>query len=241
MKRILFTIAFFLISVHNMNAQKEIIFEDIHAIGIKVKSPQGIEVNFIADPNVPNGSSFNSSKAPLYIGYFHENSTSDNWTFISTVGLYAEFGIRPESKLNDSTHVIYVDNTNKNTQGLSLGIGIESRWYLGKKERYKTGKSQLKTGLFLSFPLSLKTTLLQTPEPLYNQGVFPSHFNVNVFFTPTFGYRQAISDRFFLEGSFGIGAYLGIGSGKNFYNYPASTFSMPALNAQLKIKAAYTF
>ncbi|HEY5591639.1 MAG TPA: hypothetical protein VIK55_11550 [Paludibacter sp.] len=241
MKRILFSIAFLLISVLNISAQKELIFENINAANIKVKSPQGIEVNFIAGPFVPDGSSFNSSKAPLYIGYFHEKSTSANWTFISTVGLYAEFGTRPVSKLNDSTHVIYFDNTNKNTRGLSLGAGIESRWYLGKNERYKTGKAQLKTGLFLSFPVSLKTTLLQTPEPLYNQGLFPSHFNVNVSFTPTIGYRQAISDRFFLEGSLGLGAYLGIGNGKNFYNYPVSTFSMPTLNAKLKIKAAYTF
>lgn len=241
MKRILFSIAFFLISVVKISAQNEIIFEDIHSIGIKVKSPQGIEVNFIAGPYVPDGSNFNSSKAPLYIGYFHEKSTSANWTFISTVGLYAEFGTRPESKLNDSTHVIYFDNTNKNTRGLSLGAGVESRWYLGKNERYKTGKAQLKTGLFLSFPLSLKTTLLQTPEPLYNQGLFPSHFNVNISFIPTIGYRQAISKSWFLEGSIGLGANVGIGSGKNFYNYPTDNFTLPALNAQLKIKAAYTF
>ena len=222
-------------------AQKEIIFEDVNTIGVKVKSPQGIELNFIVPPYMPNGSFYNATKAPLYVGYFHEKSTSAAWTFISTAGLYAEFGTRPVSKLNDTTNMINFDNTFKNTQGLSLAAGIESRWYLGKNLRYKTGKAPLKTGLFLSFPINIKTTLLQTPEPLYNQGLIPSHFNVNVSFIPTFGYRQALSKKLFLEGSFGIGTFVNIGSGKNFYNYPVSIFAMPELNAQLKIKAACTF
>lgn len=220
-------------------AQKEIVFEDVNSSNIKVKSTQGIDVNFIL--NLSNGSYLNSSKAPLYIGYFHENSTSPNWTFITTTGLYAEFGTRPVNKLNDSTNLIYFDNIFRNTQSLSLGVGLESRWYLNKNEGYKTGKAKLNSGLFLSFPVNLKTTLLQTPEPLYYQKLFPSHFNVNVYFMPTVGYRKTLSDRLFLEGCFGFGAYVGIGSGKNFYNYPVSIISTPVFNGQFKIKAAYSF
>ena len=239
MKQTLASISFLMIFFLNAYSQKEIFFKDDSLENMKVKSTQGIDVNFIL--NLSNGSYFNSSKAPLYIGYFHEKRTSPNWTFITTAGLYWEFGSRPVNKLNDSTNLIYFDNTYKNTQSLSLGVGLESRWYLSKNEGYKTGKAKLNSGLFLSFPVNLKTTLLQTPEPLYYQKLFPSHFNVNVSFMPTVGYRKTLSGRLFLEGCFGFGAYVGIGSGKNFYNYPVSIFSMPVFNAQFKIKAAYTF
>ena len=230
MKQTLSIIAFLLISFLNGYSQKEIFFNNTPVKDIKVESLQGVEVNFTNTQSLSN-------KA-IYIGYFNEKRISSEWTLNSTFGLYNVFGTRRILELiNDSLNYYIATPNYKNIYTLALGAGIEPRWYWGYKNRFQSGKARLNSGFFLSFPLSVTTTLLQTPDPIFNPKWTPAFFNLNVSFIPTVGYRQAISERLFLEGSIGLGLYSVI------YKYPNTgiSFLSPDLNLQFKLKAAYRF
>jgi len=230
MKQTLATITFLMISFLNGYSQKEIFFNNTPVKDIKVESLQGVEVNFTNTQSLSN-------KA-IYIGYFNEKRISSEWTLNSTIGLYNVFGKRRILELiNDSLNYYIATPNYKNIYTLALGAGIEPRWYWGYKNRFQSGKARLNSGFFLSFPLSATTTLLQTPDPIFNPKWTPAFFNLNISFIPTVGYRQAVSERLFLEGSIGLGLYSVI------YKYPNTgiSFLSPDLNLQFKLKAAYTF
>jgi len=230
MKQTLSIIAFLMISFLNGYSQKEIFFNNTPVKDIKVESLQGVEVNFTNTQSLSN-------KA-IYIGYFNEKRISSEWTLNSTIGLYNVFGKRRILELiNDSLNYYIATPNYKNIYTLALGAGIEPRWYWGYKNRFQSGKARLNSGFFLSFPLSVTTTLLQTPDPIFNPKWTPAFFNLNISFIPTVGYRQAISERLFLEGSIGLGLYSVI------YKYPNTgiSFLSPDLNLQFKLKAAYRF
>ena len=230
MKQTLSIIAFLMISFLNGYSQKEIFFNNTPVKDIKVESLQGVEVNFTNTQSLSN-------KA-IYIGYFNEKRISSEWTLNSTIGFYNVFGKRRILELiNDSLNYYIATPNYKNIYTLALGAGIEPRWYWGYKNRFQSGKARLNSGFFLSFPLSVTTTLLQTPDPIFNPKWTPAFFNLNISFIPTVGYRQAVSERLFLEGSIGLGLYSVI------YKYPNTgiSFLSPDLNLQFKLKAAYRF
>jgi len=231
MKQTLTTFTFLMISFLNGYSQKEIFFNNAPSKDIKVESLQGLEINYSKEMDL--------SKTPIYIGYFNEKRISSEWTLNSTIGFYNVFGTRRTTQLiTDSTgYSNFRSGPIMNIYTLALGAGIEPRWYWGYKKRFQSGKAQLNSGFFLSFPLSVSTTMLQTPDPLFNPKWTPAFFNVNVSFIPTVGYRQAISERLYLEGS------IGVGLNSAFYKYQNTpiSFASPNINPLFKLKAAYTF
>ena len=245
MKQVLVTITLLFISYLSVSAQKEVFFNTAKPEDIKVESLQGLEVHWYSDPLSFFKNKYMNDKSysiPLYIGYFNEKRIAPCWTLNTTIGLNNYIGSSP---------ILEVDTTNggsigygmrygiepkyKTTYGLGLKLGFELRLYWDYKSRYQLGKAQLNSGWFLSFPLLLQTALLQTPEPLLNQGWIPSYFSVATSFTPTLGYRKAISKRWFLEGSIGVGATVWIDT------YNKLAVSKPVIAPQIKLKAAYTF
>ena len=246
MKQVLVTIALLFSSYLSVSAQKEIYFNNYKTEDIKVQSLQGMEVRFAVLPdgyifgNNPNEDILNPS---LYIGYFNEKRIADCWTLNSTIGFYNvatksnDWYLKTDSILGNH---VYAENY-KNSYECNLAIGVEPRWYLNYRNRYQLDKAQLNSGLFLSFPLVFYTTILSTPEPLINKGWFPKDFFVISTFSPTLGYRRAVSQHWLLEGSVGLGVQFYFG----FAEYAENTYrlhiSKPYINQHCEIKAAYTF
>jgi len=232
MKQILATFTFLMISILNAYSQKEIFFNNTPSKDIKVESLQGVEVNITNTQSLSN-------KA-IYIGYFNELRISSEWTLNSTIGLYNVFGKRRIIEIiKDSAGFKSYRSGSEmmNIYSLVLGAGIEPRWYWGYKKRFQSGKARLNSGWFLSFPISFSTNLLQTPDPIFNPKWTPAFFNLNISFIPTLGYRQAISERFYLEGSIGVGLNSVIY--KNYNN--RISLNSPYINPLFKLKASYTF
>jgi len=260
MKHFLCSIAFLLISFMSTYAQKEVYFNNTASEDIKVQSLQGIEVSSSIDPVYSIQNASHSAINPnIYVGYFNEKRMASSWTLNTTVGLNCIFYEKPiyvlqtDSSFNgnggygsNSSRVSYMTfngqhyRADEYSTGFALGleVGVEPRYYLGFKDRYVLGKTSLNSGWFLSFPLSFNTNLLQSPEPLFNQGWLPGIFSVNAAFRPTLGYRRAITKKLFIEGSMGAGARMGYGN--NTYNYKYYFFG-PSLDTQIKLKVAYTF
>ncbi len=232
----------FVTSVLSISAQKEVYFNSTPKDSIKVESMHGFELNWTIDPIsiLQSSNGFNSFALPIYVGYFNEKRIASNWTLKSTIGFYNVFSKSPVYQKDSLTGYYYYSSLNneyRNIYSLRVQIGIDPRWYWEFKQRYQNGTANLNTGWFLSFPFALRTTLLQTPDPIYNSGWIPNYFNVNASLTPTIGYRQAIFKQLFLEGSFGIGL------NTNIYKYYNNQISLSTIQIypQFNLKAAYTF
>jgi len=204
---------------------------------IKVESMRGVEIfTEMTDMfNMPY------SAIPVYIGYFSEKRTSSIWTVISKIGLYNAF-----YKAFDYS-AVYTDPITgnfsfggalptKNAYALSLSVGIEPRCYWTYKNRYPLGLSQLNSGWFLSFPFTLNTTLLNSPEPYLQLGWVPRIFAVGFAAGTRLGYRQAITKQLFVEASAG----LNLGTSVYILNSELHV-SHPNVYPQVLVKAAYTF
>lgn len=249
MKQSILSIVTLLIISISVFAQKEVFFNDKKLEDIKVESLQGLEVHWYSDPLSFFKNKYMNDKSysiPLYIGYFNEKRIASCWTLNTTIGLNNYIGRSQVYEVDTTSgynligynYSIKASGKYKTTYGLGLKLGLEPRWYWDYKRRYQFGKSQLNTGVFLIFPLLLQTPLLQTPEPLLNRSWIPSYFSVTTSFTPSIGYRKAISKRMFLEGSIGVGVTLWIG--KDTYNNTIFV-SKPLIAPQIMLKAAYTF
>lgn len=246
MKQILVIIALLICSYLSVSAQKEIYFKNYKPEDIKVQSLQGVEVRFAVLPNGfifgnnPNRDILNPS---LYIGYFNEKRIADCWTLNSTIGFYnisaksADWYLKTDSIFGNQ---VYAENF-KNSFECKLAIGVEPRWYLNYRNRYQLDKAQLNSGLFLSFPLVFYTTILSTPEPLINKGWIPKYFYATTTFSPTLGYRRAVSHHWLLEGSVGLGVQVNFGITEYDANTYRLYFSSPYINQHCEIKAAYSF
>ena len=243
MKRIIINIVLLFSLLTFVSAQKEIYFSDIKVEDIKQQSLNGVEVKLPINPLMfkQNSERYDmGSTLPVYIGYFHEKHISANWTLNLSAGFYNNFTRGPVYEIKtdslNNNYMTYGD-TYKNTYSLGFGVGIEPRWNWNYFSRVQKGKAKLNSGGFLSFPLILLTPVLQTPNALYNVGLFPSSFSISIAILPTIGYRQAITNQLFLEGSFTAGLSSAIG--KNYNN--RISVSSPYLNTLVNIKAAYTF
>jgi hypothetical protein len=244
MKRFLLSVFVSIICFLCVSAQKEIYFSNIKVEDIKEQSLNGVEVKLSMNPmTFLQNSGYNRnmySSLPIYIGYFQEKHISANWTLNLSTGFYNNFTKSPEYEIiTDSLNNRYLtySGTYINSYSLSFGVGIEPRWNWNYLDRAQKGKGKLNSGGFLSFPLVLLTPVLQTPNALYNVGLFPSSFSVSFALLPTIGYRQAISKNLFLEGSLSAGLSSAI---RKNYNNQISV-SSPSLNTLVNFKAAYTF
>ncbi len=231
----------------NIFSQKEVYFNITQFKDIKVESLQGIETRFLLIPSEYQSGflSFPRFLYPsVYIGYFNERRIADCWTLNSTIGLKYIATKNPIWQAQyDSINGNYATGSGiKNTFEMNLDLGIEPRWYWGYKKKYQLGISDLNSGWYLSIPILFQTTLLNTPEPVLNLGWIPNYFQAKVNCTPTLGYRQAISKRWFLEGNFGLGVQVifGVFSNNNIYNNGFFILN-PTIQPHGEIKAAYTF
>lgn len=212
-----FSILFIAICV---NAQKMEYFADKNSEDIKVESLQGMAVTFSP---VRNGLS--SFPPPTQISYFNENRIGIQWTLYKAIGLtnsYHEF-------TDYSFNVISPKNS---IYSLSVDALIEPRWYFLYRYSASRGKTpKLNSGFFLSFPLEYSVQLLQfikIKNPAYNYNAYYSVIN----FTPSLGYRYALSDHFLLDAKVGIGGHINVGQNMGLNQ---------ELDYNFKIGAAYKF
>lgn len=242
MKRLITIILTTIICI-SIYPQKEIYFSNINPDSIKVESFKGLETNFFFEPLSLLGSSTNlglkTFSYPLYIGFFNEKAMAQNWSLTTRIGLLNYInGISDYNIIYDSItgNKLYSFDYSKYLimYRLQLSIGIEPRYYFNYKDRILAGKSKLNSGLFISCPLSLSVPLLQTPISKLNYGWYPSSFNIHGIIIPEFGYRKALSDKWFIEGSLGLSLtadYIFYSTSPYFTRVKAAT--------ELKIKAAY--
>ena len=244
MKQVLVTLALLFSTYLSVSAQKEVYFSTENPDSIKIKSMNGIEVNYSFNPLSlldTFSDKYASSLIPVYIGYFHEKHLSIDWTLNSSIGLYNVFSKIPIYK-NDSVTLGSYSNFNtisgyKNLYSLQLRVGLEPRWNWSFKQLYHSGKGKLNSGGFLSSPFLLGTEIMHSPVPTYNPGWFPKTFILRVSLTPTIGYRQAISKHFFLETSLGLDVNMRI----YYLDIQGIKTSSLSFNPNFKIKAAYSF
>lgn len=237
MKRHIFSTALLLLFIASVTAQKEVYFNVLKEKDIKVESMNGLEARISLIPDA--FSIFNlpeNYNLAFYIGYFSEKRICDVWTLNYSFGIHNVINKMFILQKDSIGNIYGYDNNYKLGYSLLMEAGIQPRLYLNFKKRYQLGKTKLNSGWFLSFPLLFQTTLLQTPEPLINQGWFPAEFYGSLIFTPTLGYRKAFSNRFFIEGNVGAGitSFLGIHKSTSYIQFP---YFYPSFN----IKAAYTF
>jgi len=237
MKNSILILVFSLLSI-SLFSQKEVFFNNLSMDSIKVKSMHGVEVRFSILPQVWAWGLFSFPErfsSGFYTGYFNEKRIGNTWTLNSSIGLHNVIFKDIIWQKDSSGRVWGSYNNMKTNCAFKIEAGIEYRWYFGYKQRCQTGEARLNNGFYLSFPLLFQTTILNTPEPLLNQGWFPRYFNGCLIISPTLGYRQSISKRLFLESNIGIGSSLYISSYNNFETGP------PNLHPYFNIKAAYIF
>jgi|ERR1035437_3302574 hypothetical protein len=236
MKKFFFFFILIQVSV-NLFSQKEIFFSVKAPDSIKVESLHGIETRLSLFPSEFSSYSLPSNYTPsIYVGYFKEKRIADCWTLNTTIGLQNVLARQLIYQIDTTSGYYSSGNNYKNVYSLRIEAGIEPRWYINYKSRYTLGLANLNSGWYLSFPLSFQTTLLQTPDQLFNPNWLPSNFAGSLIFTPTLGFRQAISNRFFFESSLGLGVIemFGIYSSKfNIYT--------PFFYPKFCVRLGYTF
>lgn len=212
-KLLIVSISFLLFFCLSASAQKEVYFSSTPTDSIKVHSMHGIEIESginlfkLFNPYDSNDKSF---RIPLYMGYFNEKRIAQSWTLITRIGLNHSFGnlahyklVEDSMSINDSIHYFNSQKLDhyKFEYQLNLGIVIEPRWYFGYIKRSQNENVKLNSGWFLSLPLSVSTSLINTYKPDIYNGLL-SYKTLCLFgLTGIIGYRQAIAKQWFLEGN----------------------------------------
>jgi hypothetical protein len=244
-KHIVTILLVFAVVLHT-SAQKEIYFSNLSPDSIKVQQMQGIEIGLALYPTkiIMNlSTSMKDNTIPIVISYFNEKRIASTWTLISRIKLKNNLSKSPVFTYDSISHSyeFHSNSHYQTTYSLELGVEIEPRWYFGYKSRYQLGKAQLNSGWYLSLPLQLCTTLIDTfkyPQPL-NQFI---NYNLpNLTLAPAIGYRQSVSKQLFFEANLKI-AYsaLYLYSIKN-YVFVRYSYQYVTLLPELSFKAAYTF
>ena len=220
-KIILFTLLCTVIS--QTFAQKEIFFNSTKPEDLKVESLKGIELQTSINPFAIFNSSQFTNTLPLYLGFFSEQRIAPTWTIDYSIGITSASLKMP------------IGNSYENFFLLGLKAGVEPRWYWSFKKRAINNHVKLNSGWFLSLPFSYKYIF----DDSFRKTYFPtlSYKSLGGFtLMPTLGYRQAVTNNLFLEGSFGYGVDYRLSSMNNaFYS------SFTNLNPEIKFKVAYTF
>lgn len=242
MTRKLAVIVFILMSISTF-AQREVFFNSSKPEDFKVQSLKGIELQIGYNPL----SIFNSSRyfksIPYYAGFFSEKRIAPTMTLGYSVGLVGSTLKMPiANPTYDSISGSYSYEFSSNSsyeQIYSVGIrvGVEPRWYWNFKKRAEQNKARLNSGWFLSMPLNYEYVMYNSYKPNYPPNYQSNYQNYGYLtLKPTISYRQSITKNIFIEGSFGYGIGLALGS----YNRHFVTF-LSDTEPELKIKAAYTF
>lgn len=220
-----------------LSAQNEVFFNDIKTEDIKVKSLHGFEFGLVPFVNIYNPHSFFLQKEEQMnlsarVVYFNEKRICSNWTINSTIGLNNLFFRRPILTLESNG--FYSSSSYSKTSTayiLELELGIEPRWYYDHKGQCQDGNTLLNSGWFLSLPMVSKTLLLKTPGPFIGDRWVPYLYTGSLSVMPSLGYRQSISNHWFIETSFGAGSK---------YKIPHGYFDDFGLDFEFKLKAGYS-
>ncbi len=218
-------------------AQKEVFFNNTKPEDLKVESFKGFEIQTAFNPfAIFNSHRFNNI-LPLYLGFFSEQRIAPTWTLDYSIGLTgSRFKMPIYYSISGGYSGEFSPNqAYKNVYSLALKAGIEPRWYWNYKKRAINNHAKLNSGWFLSAPLMYEYSLYNSyKHDFVSTNNYRSLGYISL--KPAIGYRQAISNNIFLEGSFGYGIGLSI------YSYN-DKFRCGFTNGfpELKIKAAYTF
>ena len=190
--------------------QKEVFFADTAIANKKIQSLHGIELSAI--PNILDsdlkyafGNNFNISG---YIGFFYEMPIAKTWSIVYTAGIHNVF-------YNNRNYIDNYNFTYEKAYQVIFHIGAGPRWYYSFNKRYEEGKTNLNSGWFFGCPVSLE----------YHLKTFQLHL------TPSWGFRQSISNHLFIEAEAGMGASL----------YLKYLPRKPDFDYFLSGKVAYTF
>lgn len=239
MTRKLVVIVFILTSISTF-AQREVFFNSSKPEDFKVQSLKGLELQSGYNPLSIFSPQRYFNSIPYYAGFFSEKRIATTMTLGYSVGLFGSTYKMPVVNYTyDSISGSYYGygSGGSYTQEYTLGLrmGIEPRWYWNFKKRAENNKVKLNSGWFLSMPLNYEYVMYRSYKPPY-----PPNYSYKSYgyltLKPTIGYRQSITKNIFLEGSFGYGFGLSLGSLNGiFYTYISDS------EPELKLKAAYTF
>ena len=244
MKKILFTIVLLFISYLSVYSQKEVYFNTAKSEDIKVESMQGIDIESSFSPiSIIDNLTYQKKSwgFPLSIGYFKEKRIASTWTLLYRIKLQNNLSNTPVFTYDSINHGYMFDynsSSYKTTYSLGIGISIEPRWYFSYKKRYQVGKAKLNSGWYLSLPVATGVTLINTyKQPVSEYWSKQTNYG-GLGFSPSLGYRQAISNHLFLEGDIALlNGSIGFSKIDNkFIIYPSLH-----ITAGMSIKAAYTF
>ena len=188
-------------------SQKEIYFDKVPEDSVRVKRLHGFDIGYYNSYNPKHD--FWMQRNEIQLNYWHEiglgafssiilkaGVNMDRTLFyvrinqtkvmVDTIGNYMDIynGTRPEHRLYGGAH-----------------FTVEPRWYLAFKKRLYANKAQLNQGWYISLPIEIVGT---TSEMYWDKNKPLKFFNVHKFFTPTLGYRKALTKHLLVEGTIGF-------------------------------------
>jgi hypothetical protein len=214
--------------------QKEVFFEPIDSANMKVRSFQGIEVSLLPYKTINVPFRFDRYSLSGYVGYYYEKAVAPTWTVRLTAGMHTVYGANYRLIPDNSGQTgYYYSQTVYNTYQI-YQVGVEPRWNYSFKKRYTAGKATLNSGWFLSLPISMEMTYNKNYSLGNLYGIDPQRYIQTLHVLPTLGFRSAISQHFYWEGSAGVGGYVGLNK------YTFRDFK-PKLDYSLKLSVGYAF
>lgn len=208
-------------------------------VELKVNQLQGIQFKIEVPYFVGFGP--HATGTPLFFNYLNEIRIAPTSTILLKAGLSVTPGVFYEDSIS------YIISPNEKTGhkvpycSFGYNFGVEPRWYWNYQKRALSGKAKLNSGWFLSLPLEL--SLLQAfmicgPTIYYNKNSkwISEHFSLLYSLGISTGYRHALSNHWFLEGSMELQASGDWNKyGQNIYKSPTG------INPQLEMRASYIF
>ena len=216
MKHQTITVLLLLSSFTTLFSQQEIYLDNTPKDSISIKNLKGIELEY-------NGI-FNTHEIISYLSYDTNQSimTRNEFKFnyfqefklLPSLGIIAKGGfylIPSRKPILDSAYYSNMQNVKfENVIYAGLQLSFEPRWYIGHKTQYLKGKGALNSGWYVSLPT--EALIFKTSDVS----------RIACYISPCLGFRQAISKKIFLEGSFG-------------YTFSTSYFLTSEPSASLKI------
>lgn len=203
MNRLLFPLIIASINILLISAQKEIYFS--------TPKPKNDSVSISSLKGIYCG--FNNNFG--HTGYY----TTLNFGYLQELKLNSKFSLILDGSVNNSIYKIY-ENLNDFYNydlkyGLQLSVSSDFRWYFS----YKNKKSDdLNSGWYVSIPFVISSSILNSKYEL----------GANISFAPAIGFRNAFSDKLFVEADLGLG-------GTYYY------FSFIQTLPYFRFKTCYTF